>query len=73
MSVFCAAAHNLGQLLAAAVLVARPSQGLEMTNLATRFLPVLLPAAVICGSLTGVLLNLLAPRLERGLQRWKNA
>ena len=73
VSVFCAAAHNLGQLFAAAVLVARPSQGLEMTNLATRFLPVLLPAAVICGSLTGVLLNLLAPRLERGLQRWKNA
>ncbi len=56
VSVGCAAAHNLGQLLAAALLFG-PSAVLG-------YLPVLLIAALIFGSVTGALLQILLPRFE---------
>lgn len=65
VSVFSAAAHNVGQTLAAAALFG-PTVPLS-------YLPLLLPAAVLSGTLTGVLLNLSVPRLERSFQAWKNA
>ena len=55
--VLCAAAHNLGQLLAAMLLFG--------TELLLSYLPLLLIAAVISGTLTGILLNLAMPRLQR--------
>ena len=60
ISVLCAAAHNLGQLLAAACLFGR--------EIFLSYLPVLLLAALLSGGLTGILLNLSVPRLQRSLQ-----
>lgn len=57
-SVLSAAAHNFGQLVAASCLF-----GIG-TMLA--YLPIMLVAAVIFGALCGMLLNLIAPRMERG-------
>lgn len=61
VSIFSATAHNLGQLLAAAILF-------DSTVLLS-YLPVLLFAALLSGSLTGLLLNLAVPRLERSVKR----
>lgn len=69
VSVLSAAAHNLGQTLAAAAL----SGTATFPVFLTLWLPLLLPAAVVCGVLTGVLLNLSVPRLERWFKTWKNA
>jgi len=55
-SVICAAAHNLGQLLAAALLFG--------SSILFSYLPFLLLAALLSGSLTGLLLNLTVPRLR---------
>ena len=57
LSVFCAMAHNFGQLCAAA-LVAR-------TRAVWYYLPVLLPAAILAGALTGLCTQLLLQRLGR--------
>lgn len=74
VSVLCAAMHNLGQLLALAGMIFIPNRSTGIVPLYPALtLPFLLPAAVVCGVLTGIILNLLAPRLERGLQTWKNA
>lgn len=63
VSVLCAAAHNTGQVLAACAVM--PSPGGAPFGLLTTLLPYLLFAAIPCGALTGVLLDLLVPRLER--------
>lgn len=65
VSVFCAAAHNIGQVLAATVLFG-PAVPLS-------YLPYLLCAAAGSGSLTGILLNLTVPRLGRRFAAWKRA
>ena len=57
LSVFCAMAHNFGQLCAAA-LIAR-------TRAVWYYLPVLLPAAILAGALTGLCTQLLLQRLGR--------
>ena len=57
LSVFCAMAHNFGQLCAAA-LIAR-------TRAVWYYLPVLLPAALLAGALTGLCTQLLLQRLGR--------
>ena len=57
ISVLCAAAHNLGQLLAAAWLF-----GAEVM---LSYLPILLLAALLSGTLTGLLLNAAVPRLQK--------
>lgn len=69
VSVLAAAAHNLGQTLAAAALSGRAA----IPAFLTLWLPLLLPAGIGCGVLTGVLLNLSVPRLERWFKAWKNA
>ena len=56
VSVGCAALHNLGQLTAAAILFT--------TDVILGYLPALLIAALIFGSLTGMLLKLILPRFE---------
>lgn len=61
ISVFCAAAHNLGQLLAAACVFG--------VSVLLSYLPFLLVAAVISGALTGILLNLSIPTLQRSIRR----
>ena len=64
--VFCAAAHNTGQVLAAGAVMAVPSRNAEaFPVLLTTVLPYLLPSAVLFGILTGIILNLLVPRSER--------
>lgn len=74
VSVLCAAMHNLGQLLVLAGMIFIPNRSMGIVPLYPALtLPFLLPAAVVCGALTGIILNLLAPRLERGLLTWKNA
>lgn len=55
VSVLSAAAHNLGQILAAVTLFG--------TSLIVSYLPILLLASVFFGGLVGILLNLLVPRL----------
>lgn len=57
VSVLSATAHNFGQLLAASCFFG--------INTMRAYLPVMLVAAVLFGSLCGILLNLIAPRLER--------
>lgn len=74
VSVLCAAMHNLGQLLVLAGMVFIPNRSTgTVLAVPALILPFLLPAAVVCGVLTGILLNLLAPRMEGRLQTWKNA
>lgn len=60
VSVFCAAAHNLGQCLAAAVLFG--------TSVLISYLPVLLLAAVLSGTVTGALLLALVPAVRRAVK-----
>ncbi len=55
--VLCAAAHNLGQLLAASILFG--------AGILLSYLPLLLIAATVSGTLTGLLLNLAMPRLQK--------
>ncbi len=57
VSVGCAALHNLGQLLAAAVWMG--------SEVVLGYLPMLLVAALIFGTVTGALLCLLLPRFEQ--------
>ncbi len=61
ISVGCAALHNLGQLLAAAAWFG--------SYVLLGYLPPLLLAALIFGSLTGCLLLLILPRFERLYRR----
>ncbi len=56
VSIGCAALHNLGQLAAAALLFG--------SEVILGYLPMLLFAALLYGSVTGVLLELLLPRLR---------
>ena len=57
ISALCAAAHNLGQLLAAVCLFG--------SGILLSYLPVLLIAALLSGSLSGIVLNLSIPTLKR--------
>lgn len=59
VSVLCAAAHNCGQIVAAATLFG--------TAVIFSYLPWLLLASAIYGGIVGVLLNLLVPRMKRFL------
>ena len=61
ISVLAAAAHQIGQITAASLLF-RSAAPLA-------YLPVLLCVAVLTGSVTGLLLNLMAPRLEKAMKR----
>ncbi len=56
VSVGCAALHNLGQLLMAALWFG--------TDVILAYLPFLLFAALLFGTVTGILLQLLLPRVE---------
>ena len=56
-SVLCAMAHNLGQLTAAAVIV--------KTSAVWSYLPVLIPAAILAGTLTGLCTQLVLSRLAK--------
>ncbi len=56
VSVGCAALHNIGQLIAAAVIFD--------ANVFLSYLPALLIAALIFGTLTGALLQLILPRFK---------
>ena len=56
VSVLCAAAHNCGQIIAAATLFG--------SSLITSYLPLLLIASVVYGGIVGALLNLCIPRLK---------
>ncbi len=56
VSVGCAALHNMGQLLVAAAWFG--------TDVILGYLPMLLLAAVLFGSVTGILLELLLPRFR---------
>ena len=60
VSVFCAALHNCGQMLAAVTLFG--------TSILLSYLPVLLIAAVVFGGIVGLLLNLTVPKLEKALK-----
>ncbi len=57
VSVGCAVLHNLGQLLAASVWFG--------TQVILGYLPVLLIAALLFGSVTGILLEFILPRFEK--------
>ncbi len=57
VSVGCAALHNLGQLLCASLWFG--------TSILLGYLPVLLIAALLFGTVTGVLLQLLLPRFSQ--------
>lgn len=61
LSVFCAAAHNLGQMLAASCVFG--------FSVLLSYLPFLLLAATLSGTLTGILLNLSIPTLQRSIRR----
>ena len=61
LSVLCAAAHNIGQILAATTLFG--------VYLIFSYLPWLLVSAVVCGGTVGLLLNLSLPRLAHILER----
>lgn len=61
VSVLCAAAHNTGQILAAAILFG--------PALIHSYLPLLLFASAFYGAVVGCLLNLLVPRLARVTSR----
>ena len=65
ISVLAAAGHQIGQILAACILFRSAVPG--------AYLPVLLCVAVLTGSVTGLLLNLMAPRLEKAMKRGQNA
>ena len=56
ISVACAAAHNAGQLAAAALLLKSPS--------VFSYYPVLTMAAAVTGSISGILLSVLLPALR---------
>ena len=58
----CAALHNIGQLLAATVWFG--------TNVIFGYLPILLIAGLLFGSITGVLLQILLPRLTKLVKRY---
>ncbi len=57
VSVGCAALHNVGQVSAAAMLYG--------TQAIIGYLPILLIAALIFGTVTGVLISVIMPRLEK--------
>ncbi len=61
LSVICAVAHNVGQLLAAVVLFG--------SSVILSYLPYLLFAAVLFGGVVGALLNLCIPRLQKLFER----
>ena len=53
ISVMCAAAHNVGQITAAVLIMGTP---------VLSYMPVLLISSVVCGALTGLIIQLLANR-----------
>ena len=57
VSVGCAALHNLGQLLAAAAVFG--------TSVFLSYLPILIFAAIVFGTVTGVILEICLPRFDR--------
>ena len=57
LSVFCAMAHNTGQLAAAAAIA--------KTGAVWSYLPVLIPAAILAGTLTGLCTQLVLHRLAK--------
>lgn len=66
VSVLCAAAHDLGQTLALALLVGVPSGGdFTIALYPSALMILLIPLSILCGTLTGVILNGLVPRAER--------
>ena len=64
VSVLSATGHHLGQMAAAVTLF---ESGVLLT-----YLPVLLPAGILTGTLTGLLLNCCTPQLEKLLKRGRN-
>ena len=61
VSILCAAAHNVGQIIAAVTIFGGA--------LITTYLPALLVASAVYGGVVGVLLNLLLPRLQKTVSR----
>ena len=61
VSVLSATGHHIGQMLAAVVLF---DNGVLLT-----YLPVLLVAGTVVGSVTGLLLNVMSPRLQKLFKR----
>ena len=61
VSILCAAAHTMGQIVAAVTIFD--------AALITTYLPALLIASVIYGGIVGALLNLLIPRLQKTIAR----
>lgn len=62
VSVLCAAAHNVGQLLAAITLFGG--------SIFFSYMPLLLLASVLYGGIVGVLLNLCVPQLQKAVGGW---
>ena len=64
VSVLAAAGHQIGQITAACLLFRSAAP--------QAYLPVLLCVAIVTGGVTGLLLNLMAPRLEKAMKRGQN-
>ena len=65
ISVLAAAAHQTGQITAACILFRSAAP--------QAYLPVLFCVAAVTGAVTGLLLNLMAPRLEKAMKRGRKA
>ncbi len=61
ISVLGAVSHNVGQTLASGIVTGVSS----LPSLMAVYLPFLLPAGIVMGTVTGLLLNLSVPRTER--------
>ena len=59
-----ASGHQIGQITAACILFRSAAP--------QAYLPVLLAVAVVTGGVTGMVLNLMAPRLEKRMKRGQN-
>ena len=64
ISVLAASGHQIGQITAACILFRSAAP--------QAYLPVLLAVAVVTGGVTGMVLNLMAPRLEKRMKRGQN-
>ena len=64
ISVLAAAGHQIGQITAACILFSSAAP--------QAYLPVLLCVAVVTGGVTGMVLNLMSPRLDKAMKRGQN-
>ena len=64
ISVLAAAGHQIGQITAACILF--------FSAAPQAYLPVLLCVATVTGGVTGLVLNLMAPRLDKAMKRGRN-